>query len=527
MSGGLQVTFDILSTTRNESAVPVLLKALDVVDRRIQTAAVKGLVRRRSADGQRELIRRWPRLRRSWKAIIAERPAWISQAIRDAILGDDPELQQYGCEMTLWIRDYDLIPVLIRVAEDQGDSGAALAGETVRDLAEQLSEELASPRDYRRRQDPQTLRRRVLSALEQSVRRFHQHQRTDLLEAFLLLTGRDNSVLKSILQNPRDKVYLNVVHLLTQSERPAIVRLLIRFFEEIQAPATIRHIVARRRDLTFVRYLLQRWHKGAPAGFRANVRRMTSFAWLQDDLSMLGQLTDIQQQTVVGLVTASGMNRLQVFEVIKHVLLHGGVRARRAATEALAAFKGKEANQLVLRSLNDDDAKTQAIAARQLRQRSIPNALQTLIDLLNSPHEVVREAARENLTEFRFRRYLDTFDTLTPDVRRETGQLVKQVDPNAIEELLGELQSNARSRRQRALAMIDAMDVVGDMEEALLQMTRDDDQRIRAEAARLLSHCDTKRTRRALRQLLTDDSTVVKQAVEEALQTLAERDQST
>ena len=71
----------------------------------------------------------------------------------------------------------------------------------------------------------------------------------------------------------------------------------------------------------------------------------------------------------------------------------------------------------------------------QLRDRGIPGAISQLIQLLDSRHEVVRQAAQSCLTEFNFSRYITVFDLMDDKIRRSTGLLVMRIDPQATSEL--------------------------------------------------------------------------------------------
>ena len=96
------------------------------------------------------------------------------------------------------------MPVLINAAEDESNPNRELVSTTLLQLAEELYEELASPRDYRKRRDPQLVRQQVLKSLEESTKRYSKHRVDTVIEAFLLLVHRDNSTLKRIMTDPLD-----------------------------------------------------------------------------------------------------------------------------------------------------------------------------------------------------------------------------------------------------------------------------------------------------------------------------------
>jgi HEAT repeat protein len=220
-------------------------------------------------------------------------------------------------------------------------------------------------------------------------------------------------------------------------------------------------------------------------------------------------------------VVHAGVNRLEAFEVVKYVLAHGQPAARRGAARSLMEFRGAEANQLVLRCLEDRDSEVRASVVRQLRDRGIPNAMQRLLELVSSPEASISRAARESLAEFSFERFLASFDLLNDDVARSTGSLVRRIDDEAIDKLAAEFETRSRTRRLRALHVAVAMNAVGDVQQQVIQMLADEDHFLRAEAARTLVHCDTPASRQALRERLLDRSPAVQEAAERTLQAFA------
>ena len=89
----------------------------------------------------------------------------------------------------------------------------------------------------------------------------------------------------------------------------------------------------------------------------------------------------------------------------------------------------------------------QAHIVGQLRGRGIPGILPVLLEMVDSPHAVVRKAARESLAEFSFRRYVAAFEMLDDEVRQSTGMLVKKIDPQTVPLLREEMRSLVRTRR--------------------------------------------------------------------------------
>jgi HEAT repeat protein len=292
------------------------------------------------------------------------------------------------------------------------------------------------------------------------------------------------------------------------------MRLVLSFLEDERALSAMLSVVAHRSDSVFLSHLMARIGYEPPDAVVANLRRISSIPWIGGDMSVLDDLSDSHQYSAVQMVMHSGVKRLEAFQVIRHLMLHGKSGGRRAASDALKQFNGNDANEIALSVIDDDDPVVQANVVAQVRQRGIPGALTRLIEKVSSPHEVVREAARESLGEFNFQRYLASFEMMDEEVRASTGALVRSVDPNSVPLLRNELGVKSRTRRLRAIAVAAAIGAVEELETSLIERLDDEDHMVRAEAARVLAGCKTENARDALRSLLGDTSVIVQEAAE-------------
>jgi HEAT repeat protein len=517
VSNGLKTTLRLLSETENEASVRLLIPALDLPYPEVAEGALRAILDRRSLAGQHEVLSRLHTLSERWKQIISDQRGGLSQALRDAVLNTDPQVSANGCQAILWFQEYDLVPALINALEDEANVNAELAARTLLALMETLYEELAAPRDYRNRRDPQRDRQHATSSLESSVLRYPKHQRKEVVEAFLIVAPCDNVVLTQVLSDPHHGTYLAMVDALLHSPRPGVMRLLLNYLDHPHPPSAALAALARRGDRKFVGRLLKRMASEPTSMAAQNLKRIELVPWTRPEEGLLTELDDADQPSVVRLVMASGMKRGEAFKTIEWLLRKGAPAGRRAAASALAEFNGAEANQAGLAALDDPDPLVQAAAVRQLRQRGIPGVLARLIDLVDSPHGAVREAASDSLTEFRFPRFLGAFDLLEDDARRSTGALVKKIDPSAIPLLREELRSAVRSRRLRGIQVTVALDAMMDVESDLMRLAGDDDHLVRLESIRALSLSTSPSARESLAFALADSSLLIREAAERAL----------
>ncbi len=517
---GLDTTFELLTTTPNEAADTVLVAALTHPSPPIRLAALRAVLERACLPGQKWAVENLHQLGESGRAIVRDYRGTMTFALRDAVLAADHQTCKNGCELTLEFREYELFPALINASEDETNANRALTAHTLLQLAEHLYDELAAPRNPNARRNPQKVRDNVVASLELSIQRFHRHRVPAVLEAFLMLASRDNPTLKQILADPRNVNYLPLADMLTHSPRGGIIRLVLSFLDDLQAPSAAMTLLAYRHDAPFIDALLRKVGTEPAPVIATNLRRLENISWLQSEELLLTHLDAAAQRIAVEIAVRSGVNRRSVFKLLEMVLDRGKPTGRCAAAEALSQFNGAEANSLAIRALLDPDPQVQARILPQLRNRGIPGAVSKLIELLDSPHAVVKAAARESLAEFSFERFVAAYDLLDEDVRRSTGDMVAKVDPTALSALADELKSPSRSRRLRAISMALTMGVVARVEHALHDALLDEDHLVRAEAARALSHCDTPDTHIVLREALTDRSLVVREAAESSLQEL-------
>jgi HEAT repeat protein len=520
---GLAKTFELLAATDNEAAVDVAIIALESPQLAIRQAAVEVLLRRRSVRGHRQLFDRWQTLdSRSLEMIDAQRGR-MTQALRDSLVCETAQSVHNACQATLRLHEYDLLPVLLTVAEDPQRRDSNLAAATLLELGDLLYLELTSPRDYRNRRDPQLVRRNLTVSLEQSVLRFSRHQRSEVIEAFLLLAARDNCTLQQILLEPRHGAHAALVECLVNSQRVGVMRLLISFLDDQAAPNVALQCLARRRDEVFVRYLLRRAGSDHSATALHNLKRLDGFAWCKPREGLLELLDDDAQEAAIHLVVASNVKRPEAYRIVEYLARHGTPGGRRAAYEALDQFPGPLPGALLVEALDDPHPSVQATGIRQLRLRGVSGVLPRLISMIDSPHETVREALREALAEFQFKRFLASYDMLEPAVRATTAPLVRKIDPQYRGLLLDEMDSSSRTRRLRAIEIAEAMRAIDDVEARLLELLSDDDHLVRSEAARVLASSDSPAVRLALDRLLLDRSALVQDTVKASLQEIERR----
>ena len=518
-NSGLETTFRVLHDIASPWAGQVLTAALDSPLPAVVEQAIRGLVTRREPAGRRAVLQRWEGLDPRWKALLREYPGQMEGAIRDAVSSDEMAACARGCNAAVYLEEYNILPTLLTVLTNQVTPTSDTIAATTLQLVDRLGKELDAPRSGSegRRRDPQAMREHVIDSLAAAVQRFSQHRRREVVEAFLALAQPDNRVLRHILHDPHHGSFVAVIDVLQKSHRSHVTRLLCELLLQPQAPSAALNVVGHRSDLRFLRHFLRSIGREPDAAVRGNLKRIVGLAWLKNLAAYLPELDEHAQEGLCRLAQHSGISRDEAFTVIESLLQQGKTGVRRTAAAALAEFKGNDANQLAISSLQDPDPEVQATLVLQLRSRGIGGLFPRLVELLDSPHLGVRQAARQNLDEFDFKHYLSSFDVLDDQTRVRTGALVKKVDPETLPLLEAELTSNVRSRQLRAFRIALALEVVEAAEGAILPLLSHNDVRLRMDAATTLAASASPASQAALRQALGDPNLSVQEAAQRSL----------
>ena len=492
---GLRTTCQVLTRSRNRAVLSVLLAGMRSSSAEVRADVIFAAIRRHDHATHTQLVRHFADLDEADQAILCEAhramPHHAGPVLRQAVLGADPELCANSCEIILAACDFELLPTLLKAAENKSHLYRDNVLTTISGLADSLYHELAlwAGSDRKTGRDPSFTRHHVLHALEISLSRFAQHKSTEILDAFLLLVPPDNNTLQKILRDPTHAAHHALLGALSASQDSAIIERLVELMRDTDAPPAVLKLIAERDDEAFLNILLHELKHPVSVRVMHNMKRMRHVSWLESHRKHLLEMDGRAQIVAVDLATASGISCDSLFDLLADVLRDGMAEGRRASCQALAKFNDEKSDALVVAALSDPDGGVQAAAVRQLRPRRIPDALQRLVVFLDSRSAEVRDAARSSLAEFNFIRYRSMFDLLDEESARTTGKLVHKIDATASQKLLEDLVSPSLTTRLRGIEMAIAMAAADDVQPQLMELARHENGTVRKEAVLALGHC--------------------------------------
>jgi HEAT repeat protein len=503
-----------------------LASALASTRLEIRLGAIHGLVVRRNPEGHAQILARFPTFNDRELAeltnSILHSPHRMQAALRDTLLANDQKLCDSACRVILTGRVYQLLPTLVAVSEDRTHRHSAQASAALVQLASFLHREtLARPQD--RTCEPSQVCRQVLPALEQSMMRYGEHQRLEIIDAFLQLVPPINDTFLRIVKEPSHPCHQPVLKSLASSAVVSILELLVQLLHDTSIPPAALKIAAERLDRKFLDYLLH--NIGSPVSLRVleNLRKLKRVAWLSDGRDVLLELDGRAQSVAIEVAKAGCVDQATYLSLLKFLLQQGQPEGRRTSCDALADFHDRYVDQLVLQTLNDPDPRVQAAAVRQLRHRGIHDAMERLVMLLDHRATEVRDAARSSLAEFNFSRFRGAFDTMSDALRKKIGRLVAKVDPAAMSQLAEQLTSPSMSTKLRAIEMTQAMDAADAVFDRLTLLIYDPDVAVRTDAVATLGVCRRADAMPLLYEAEADAVLCVREAASRSIEQIVER----
>ncbi|MGY8771445.1 MAG: HEAT repeat domain-containing protein, partial [Pirellulales bacterium] len=518
------ISFNLLGKVKNAAAVPVLIAAIDSKYPKIREQAFHALLKRRCLSGQQVLLSRWKKMPEEWQQELVRFPGAIMGALRNATVDAKGTESTIACDAILHLREYDLLPTMVVAATETKNPNQQLVARTLVKLSELLREDAESKKTDHKRQNLEIIRAKILTTLEEAIRRIDEHEVLEVLDAFLILTSRENSLYREMLKDPLQPNYDKVSNLLKKTRRNSVIDLLMSSLVDSRAPGEALGIIALRRDAFFLGHLMDYMQESRSSVLPKNLHRIQKIAWTDGHINVLDELTDLQQVTAVQFVMECRIDQDQKYNVVKHLLIKGKGSGRLAAIEAMREFDSSEVNQLIAAAVRDEEQSVCAEALSQLRERGVPGSVKILLHYLESPYLIVMDAARKALSEFNFPKYLSSFDAMSEEVRQSSGLIVKKIDLETKYLLLEELKSNSHSRVIRACHVMHSMDMQQEMETPIIDLLGHDDFMVRAEAAELLGSCGTQESINSLRKAMLDRHVRVQEAAEASLQKIAQNE---
>lgn len=530
MSNPVQKTLDFLATSSSPHAVDVLTAGLRVPDEQVRVGSLGALLKRHSTRGNIEIIRNLEHMSPEMRTLLERQAGMMAQALRQALLHGDAELRLSALGMVRWFEDYAQLPALLNLLEERDNPLYDDVSRVIRELVNRLYEHLhfgkeaeaeaaeGSPHNPTFLRDATRIRHQAVASLESSCHRYEAHRSRDVVEGVLILGGAEHFLVKKVLQDASEDCREALREVLVTSTHPGVMSLIVDSQSQNYPPQLAASALEERTDPEFISYLLRSWPRKLTAIQQKNFKDIKRVAWLAPEHLQLELVPPALQPVLIAFLLSVGVPEEQRLAVLEWMVMHGSPEGRLAATDVLVDLEDNKVKEVIVDSLDSEEADVQAWATSQLRARDVPHAFELLVKRLDSPMPEVRDAARAELGDFDVHRVLDMYDHLEPRLCLAVGKLIQKIDSHAVDKLQQEMSVAIRRRRIRAARAALAMGVQNQVLNALLSMSQDTDTLVRRTALEVLGSIPTRQVAAVLTEHLNDASPRVREAAARSLQ---------
>lgn len=520
MANPLSQTFLVLGRTANKHALAVLTAGLEVEVEEVRQRAVEAILRRRSPDGQLEIIRRYDSFTPDLRRRVERRAEDLSAGLSRALLQNEPRLRETALRIIGASQESRLIPLLIDMLEDDRPEVQQAGADMIRDWVDGIDRGRPSPSSARRLAE---LRHNMLRQLNRACARVTALGRPDVvIESMLVLGSAESEILGKLLAHPDSETAQLVQHVVLTSRHPAVMQRMVDFLSQPSPPAVVLETLRARTDRDFLSSLLRGLPDRLSPIQESNLRQIRSLDWVEPSGAGLRQIPPELHGALPRFILATGLPVEQKRFVQRWLLNQGSAAGRRAAVEEMDLLDFSTVRDLIFRGLDSEDPEVQAWATSQLRQQEIPEAFSLLLQRLDSPKSAVREAARAELGGFNLEMMLRLSEHLDPETCRRAAAVIRKTDPDCVGKLLKEMAAPLARMRIRAARTALALDLQTEVVPGLLSLAEDADAFVRQAAAEVLGHVPLPEVVEALKQLYHDGSPRVRDEARRSLDHLRE-----
>ncbi|MDA1213989.1 MAG: hypothetical protein O2955_15850, partial [Planctomycetota bacterium] len=131
MSGPLETTFLVLSSSASPAASDLLIDALHSTENHIQLLAAEALLNRRNTKGQLAVVQQLENFTPEMRDRMIVHRQLLEHAIQQATVHGDPAVRRCGLMAIQWMESIELLPLLFTLLEDESHTDRHLIRQTI------------------------------------------------------------------------------------------------------------------------------------------------------------------------------------------------------------------------------------------------------------------------------------------------------------------------------------------------------------------------------------------------------------
>lgn len=495
-------TLDLLGSTRNTAAVSVLTIGLQSSCESVRAQCAHLLIHRPEVEARQAVIVAWHRYDQKLRSDLVHFKVELEKACKHVLTSGSPEERRSAIQA---VSDLDLtsaLPELVMIAVEPNNVSSSQAINCLLTICDRWGQRV------RQGHDVPSVRGPMLETMHRAICDYPSHQNTSVIEAWLLLACWDDSLQRSLINDPVHPAFRAVLEQFEHNKRTQILHLLGGYLWRSTTPKSILSVIAERSDEEFALAITDLITDDM---FPIVLRRLRDMPQLASLLTIASQPVGAvsAQKRYLWLMIAANAQTLDI-------VLPGAIAFSKAGTA-----DGRRLAAEILRTCRKTDAEVLV----QYIQQSETNPgdptqvgvhLRTVLGWIHGPSTVLSSAAQEFFADYTLPILFEVTRKWPTPLCKILASIVIRIDPDVIPHLLKELESPAPRRRILALQVIQMLDVSSTINQQLLPLVSDSRIEVRVRAIDLLAALRSEELFEILPMLLMDPTTDVQEAAARA-----------
>lgn len=530
---GSRLTFSILARSKAPEVNALLKAALSELDPGIQLGAVGAIFARQDREGLTEAIGSAHLLSSGAVSFLVEHTDKLLPLFRDLMSSPQVQIRANVIDLVCQRNQVKLAYLLVRALSDPEVRivGRALSG--LERLTRRYHQQVEATRSGMLDLSRSELEAKKFALVDPLLTRLSPIRSgaaedpdilSRLLELSMGLDSRTDELLYRILTNPHDARSEQVMHLLTASSSPQVISFIVEMLRDRGKCLRALTLLERRGKADFVRGLLQVDRLFTNAGLREALGGLNHICWLEsyatepgaDRVGVASEVAEVlgEATNIIRAIHLLILSSVPPRGVLEGIVRHGpNELARSSALITLKALaEGRTRREISIALL--DTEKNLKAESRQAGKERLVGAEEKSRTRATPKALWARPGAAE-IPRDAFRQFFEDYDRLTPDVKKLAATTLKRLDADLDAELRQVLSSLDSHDRLRAVHIVQELNREQRLQEVLLELVSDPDERVRATVVKTLAILDNEPAVRALLTAVTDfDRRVVANTVE-------------
>ena len=518
---GLAATFTGLRQASNQAAQQLWLEALGSPRRYIRIQAFEAAVHGAPVEIQTFIFSKWRELKSTERELVGENLTQFLPGLKSSLDSSDETLRSNVFSVVLSKEALCLIPDFVKLIESSKETGGGSVGRILIRLTEMMASDLEASNQSDSAPPDAKVLAQARKCLTQSIRKFHHHQRTEILAAFFNIAALSSPVLHEVLHEPRSKALTLAADVLARRRYIDIPnRLLYAYLSSQHPPALVQQLWQTRSEKDFIRGFLDTIQQDQSPHGTDHLKELQQPNWLSSlNLSVMG-LTTTQQKGLIELLDRAIIEDTVSRRTWHKLIVDGAATLHERCLEELRSDHSAETDRLFLSLAHHSRAKIRAQALRVIHERQIPKADEVLFHALDDSEPEVFEAARTGLNKYSLKHYLKNRHDLDPAQKELAIKIIKKIEPKLTERLKEQLHAASPPSVIDAVEVTIALKKCEALEDSLIELLRHDSAEIRSLACEALGESRNEAVIEHIKLGLNDKAAEVRDSAQASLDRL-------